>query len=161
MSEVRVPRPTPWANCCAGVPLTLELTVISVSVGVVLAVMLALLRASFAPFAWFVRGYVFVLRGTPLLLQIFLIYYGLGQFAVVRSSVLWPFLRQPYWCAILALTLNTAAYGSEIIRGGLQSVPAGRHRGGAGLRHVRRCSCIAASSCRSRCARRCRPTATK
>ena len=71
------------------------------------------------------RGYVFILRGTPLLLQIFLIYYGIGQFAVVRDSILWPFLRQPYWCAILALTLNTAAYGSEIIRGGLQSVPSG------------------------------------
>jgi octopine/nopaline transport system permease protein len=43
----------------------------------------------------------------------------------VRDSIFWPFLRQPYWCAILALSLNTAAYGSEIIRGGLQSVPAG------------------------------------
>src|SRR6185312_10838812 len=66
-----------------------------------------------------------VLRGTPLLLQIFLIYYGLGQFAAVRASVLWPFLREPYWCAILALSLNTAAYSSEILRGGLLAVPHG------------------------------------
>jgi|SRR5579872_6022296 len=109
----------------AGVPLTLELTAISVAIGFALAVTLAVLRTSFAFAAWWVRFYVFVLRGTPLLLQIFLIYYGLGQFAAVRESVLWPFLRQPYWCAILALSLNTAAYGSEIIRGGLQSVPAG------------------------------------
>jgi octopine/nopaline transport system permease protein len=109
----------------AGLPLTLNLAVVSTTLGAMLAVVLALLRASFLPGAWFVRFYVFVLRGTPLLLQIFLIYYGLGQFAWVRDSVLWPFLREPYWCAILALGLNTAAYGSEIIRGGLQSVPSG------------------------------------
>ena len=108
-----------------GIPLTLELTFISVSVGAALATLMAILRMTFVPCAWLVRGYVFVLRGTPLLLQIFLIYYGIGQFAVVRNSILWPFLREPYWCAILALTLNTAAYGSEIIRGGLQSVPQG------------------------------------
>ena len=109
----------------AGLPLTVELAGISISLGAALAVLLALLRASSAPGAWFVRFYVYVLRGTPLLLQIFLIYYGIGQFASVRGSILWPFLRQPYWCAILALSLNTAAYGSEIIRGGLQSVPSG------------------------------------
>jgi octopine/nopaline transport system permease protein len=80
----------------AGVPLTLELTFISVAAGLVLATIMAVLRASFPPCAWFVRGYVFVFRGTPLLLQIFLIYYGIGQFAVVRSSILWPFLREPY-----------------------------------------------------------------
>ena len=109
----------------AGVPLTLELTAISLAIGIVLATALAVLRVGVPAAAWFVRCYVFVLRGTPLLLQIFLIYYGIGQFAWVRQSILWPFLRQPYWCAILALALNTAAYGSEIIRGGLQSVPAG------------------------------------
>lgn len=109
----------------AGVPLTLELTFISVGLGACLAVLLAVLRASVAIGAWLVRLYVFALRGTPLLLQIFLIYYGLGQFAFVRAGLLWPFLRQPFWCAILALTMNTAAYGSEIIRGGLQSVPSG------------------------------------
>ncbi|MBV9433206.1 MAG: ABC transporter permease subunit, partial [Hyphomicrobiales bacterium] len=109
----------------SGVPLTVELTIISVSVGGALAIVLSVLRASFAPFASFVRFYVFALRGTPLLLQMFLIYYGLGQLDAVQHSVLWPFLRQPYWCAILALSLNTAAYGSEIIRGGLQSVPPG------------------------------------
>jgi octopine/nopaline transport system permease protein len=72
------------------------------------------------------RSYVFVFRGTPLLVQIFLIYYGLGQFPEVRQSFLWPFLREPYWCALLALTLNTAAYSSEIIRGGILSVPFGQ-----------------------------------
>jgi len=109
----------------SGVPMTIELTVISVAAGAVLAVILALSRASFAPAAWCVRAYVYVMRGSPLLVQIFLIYYGLGQFETVRDSIFWPFLRQPFWCAILALALNTAAYGAEIIRGGLQSVPAG------------------------------------
>ncbi len=109
----------------AGLPLTIELAIISISAGAVLATILALFRATSPIAEAIVRGYVFTLRGTPLLLQIFLIYYGLGQFAEVRHSILWPFLRQPYWCAILALTINTSAYGSEIIRGGLQSVPAG------------------------------------
>ncbi|MFI4987572.1 MAG: ABC transporter permease [Alphaproteobacteria bacterium] len=109
----------------AGVPLTVELAAISIAAGAALAVLFAVLRASSTAGAWFVRTYVYMLRGTPLLLQIFLIYYGLGQFAAVRDSLLWPFLRQPFWCAILALTLNTAAYGSEIVRGGLQSVPQG------------------------------------
>ncbi len=108
-----------------GVPITLQLAALSVSGGIVLAVAMAVARNASRPAEWFVRGYVFVLRGTPLLLQIFMIYYGLGQFAAVRDSVLWPLLRQPWWCALLALTLNTAAYGSEIVRGGLNSVPAG------------------------------------
>jgi len=108
-----------------GLPITLQLAFLSISAGMVLAVLLAVARLSSRTAEWFVRGYVFVLRGTPLLLQIFMIYYGLGQFAAVRDSVLWPFLRQPWWCAILALTINTAAYGSEIVRGGLNAVPAG------------------------------------
>jgi octopine/nopaline transport system permease protein len=69
---------------------------------------------------------VFVFRGTPLLVQIFLIYYGLGQFEAIRDSFLWTFFREPFWCAILAYTLNTGAYTSEIIRGGMQSVPYGQ-----------------------------------
>jgi octopine/nopaline transport system permease protein len=109
----------------AGLPLTLELAFASIAAGVVLAVLVALLRISSKPGQMFVRAYVYVIRGSPLLVQIFLIYYGLGQFAVIRHSVLWPFLRQPWWCAILALTLNTGAYGSEIVRGGLESVMPG------------------------------------
>ncbi len=71
-------------------------------------------------------GYVLFFRGTPLLVQIFLIYYGLGQFEAVRASIFWPILREPWWCALLALSLNTGAYTGEIVRGGLQSVPAGQ-----------------------------------
>jgi octopine/nopaline transport system permease protein len=110
-----------------GVPLMLQLASISIAAGIIFAMLLALMRISgIKPLDLAARSYVFVFRGTPLLVQIFLIYYGLGQFPSVRSTFLWPFLREPYWCAILALTLNTAAYGSEIIRGGLLSVPVGQ-----------------------------------
>ncbi|HEX6143610.1 MAG TPA: ABC transporter permease [Geminicoccaceae bacterium] len=110
-----------------GLGLTLQLVTLALFLGFFLAVGLALLRLSGNPLvagaAW---TYVFVFRGTPLLVQIFLIYYGLGQFEAIRDSFLWTFFREPYWCAILALTLNTGAYTSEIIRGGIQSVPYGQ-----------------------------------
>jgi octopine/nopaline transport system permease protein len=109
-----------------GLPLTLNLAFTAVGLGAILAMLLALMRMSgVAALDWTARAYVFVFRGTPLLVQIFLIYYGLGQFRpTLEEWGLWGFLKEPYWCAILALTLNTAAYASEIIRGGLQSVPA-------------------------------------
>lgn len=111
----------------SGVPLLLQLAFYSIATGAVLAVLLALMRLSGKPLLdYSARSYVFVFRGTPLLVQIFLIYYGLGQFPEIRQSFLWPFLRQPYWCALLAFTLNTAAYSSEIIRGGILSVPFGQ-----------------------------------
>jgi octopine/nopaline transport system permease protein len=111
----------------AGLPLLFQLVSISLAAGFVLAVLVALMRLSpVPPLRWLASTYVFLFRGTPLLVQIFLIYYGLSQFVEIRGSALWPFLRQPYWCAILALTLNTGAYGAEIIRGGIQSVPWGQ-----------------------------------
>jgi octopine/nopaline transport system permease protein len=110
-----------------GIPLLLQLAAFSIVAGAVLAVVLALMRLSGnAVLDAVARAYVFVFRGTPLLVQLFLIYYGLGQFPEIRQSFLWPFLREPYWCALLALTLNTAAYSSEIIRGGILSVPFGQ-----------------------------------
>ena len=104
-----------------GVPLTLNLAFTSVALGAILAMLLALMRMSrIKVLDWPAQGYVFVFRGTPLLVQIFLIYYGLGQFRpTLQAWGLWTFFREPYWCAVLALTLNTAAYASEIIRGGL------------------------------------------
>jgi len=116
-----------FLTLATGVPLTLKLAILSVALGSLLALILALMRLSrFRGLDLIARLYVFVFRGTPLLVQIFLIYYGLGQFAWIRSSLLWPFLREPFWCAVLALTLNTASYSSEIIRGGLLSVPSGQ-----------------------------------
>ncbi len=127
-----------FVRLLGGVPLTLQLAGISVAAGLVLAVTLALaLQTGNSAVTWPIKAYVTVFRGTPLLVQIFLIYYGLGQFRPsLQAMGLWGFFREPYWCAILALTLNTAAYGAEIIRGGLQSVPCRADRGGAGVRHV-------------------------
>jgi octopine/nopaline transport system permease protein len=111
----------------SGLPLTLSLAGSSVAIGFVLAIGLAGLRLSGARvLSSMAYGYVYFFRSTPLLVQIFLIYYGTGQFPALRDSWAWVFFREPYWCAMLALTLNTAAYTSEIIRGGLQSVPWGQ-----------------------------------
>ncbi|MDO5769188.1 MAG: ABC transporter permease [Psychrobacter sp.] len=110
-----------------GAVLTVELVVVSGILGIIFGVILALLRLS--P-NWWVRAlpfaYIFFFRGTPLLVQIFLIYAGLGQFEAVRDTFLWePVLKQPFWCAIIAFTMNTSAYIAEIIRGAVQSIPAG------------------------------------
>lgn len=112
----------------AGLPLTLQLAGFSILYGALLAFLLALARRLEMPVIdWPIRSFVALFRGTPLLVQIFLIYYGLGQFRPsLQAMGLWGLFREPYWCAILALTLNTAAYGSEIIRGGLHSVPKGQ-----------------------------------
>jgi len=111
----------------SGLPLTLKLAGTSVLLGFVLALVLALMQQGERPaVVWPIRTFVAIFRGTPLLVQIFLIYYGLGQFRPTLQSVgLWWLFREPYWCAILALTLNTAAYGSEILRGAIRNVPRG------------------------------------
>jgi octopine/nopaline transport system permease protein len=110
-----------------GLVLTVELVVLSLLLGFVLAIGIALMRLSpYRPLSAFAYAYVFVFRSTPLLVQIFLIYYGLGQFEAIRDSFLWTFFREPFWCAILAFTMNTGAYTSEIFRGGIESVPYGQ-----------------------------------
>ena len=118
----------------AGAWLTVQLVALAMVTGTVLAFPLACMRTSrhgwlWAP-AW---GYVFFFRGTPLLVQIFLVYYGLAQFAAVRDSLLWPVLREPYWCAVIAFGLNTAAYTAEIIRGGMLAVPHGEREAARSL----------------------------
>ena len=109
-----------------GAQLTLELVAIAVLVGLLIAIPLGMARASRH---WYVRAlpfsYIFFFRGTPLLLQLFLVYYGLAQFDAVRQGPLWPYLRDPYWCALIAMTMHTAAYIAEIIRGAIQAVPPG------------------------------------
>lgn len=107
-------------------PVTLVLFVLSLTTGAVLAVLLLWARIRGPkPLAWTARAYVFVFRGTPLLMQMFLIYYGLAQFALVRASLLWPILQSPFYSAVLSIALCTAAYQSEIFRGGLLAVPDG------------------------------------
>ena len=119
----------------AGVPVTLTLVVSSLLLGFLFAVILAQMRLSrnllLSNLAY---AYVYVFRSTPLLVQIFLIYYGSGQFREPLESVgLWYFLREPYFCAVLALTMNTAAYTAEIIRGGILSVPWGQLEAGRAI----------------------------
>ena len=93
-----------------GAWLTIEITVLSVFIGLALSIPLALMRVARNPAVWMpVYGYIFFFRGTPLLVQIFLIYYGSGQFRETLEAVgLWVFFREPYFCAVLTLTLNTA-----------------------------------------------------
>ncbi|MBN9217304.1 MAG: ABC transporter permease subunit [Mesorhizobium sp.] len=111
----------------SALPVTLELAVISITLGFLLAVLLAAARLSgLRALAALAYAYVYVIRGTPLLAQVFFVYYGLGQLDAMRNSILWPVFREAYACALIALSLNTAAYGSEIIRGGLLSVPRGQ-----------------------------------
>jgi octopine/nopaline transport system permease protein len=78
------------------------------------------------PLEWLARFYVFVFRGTPLLVQLFVIYYGLASFPFVRASFLWPLLRDAFVCATLSLALCTAAYQSEIFRMSLEAIPQGQ-----------------------------------
>jgi polar amino acid transport system permease protein len=109
-----------------GATLTLELVAIAVVAGLILAIPLGIARSSrhlavrALPYA-----YIFFFRGTPLLVQLFLVYYGLAQFDAVRASVLWPYLRDPFWCATVTMTLHTAAYIAEILRGAIQAIPPG------------------------------------
>jgi arginine/ornithine transport system permease protein len=72
-----------------------------------------------------VGAFVYVFRGTPMLVQAYLIYYGLAQFEVVRGSIFWVILREPWWCCAIAFAINSAAYQVEIYRGGLDAVPKG------------------------------------
>ncbi|HKW84334.1 MAG TPA: ABC transporter permease [Burkholderiaceae bacterium] len=110
----------------AGVLTTLKLLGIALVAGLAAAVPLAVLRSRPQALA---RGpvwlFTYAIRGTPLLVQLFLIYYGLAQFAVVRDSVLWPWLSSPWFCACLAFAINTCAYTTEIIAGAIRNTPHG------------------------------------
>ncbi len=110
-----------------GAWITLQLTGLSVVIGLALALPVALARLSANPLLrWPALAYMFYFRGTPLLVQIFLIYYGSGQFVPqLRVLGLWNLFREPYFCAVLTLTLNTAAYTAEILRGAIRAVPFG------------------------------------
>ena len=105
------------------IPLTLQVVSISTILGIFLAVAVALMRISGNRLMSLPAYYfVYLIRGTPLLLQLYFVYYGLSQFEAIRESILWPILKEPYWCGIITLTISTGAYSSEIIRGGILSV---------------------------------------
>jgi octopine/nopaline transport system permease protein len=114
--------------------LTIELTFLSLFFGIFVGVFFAILRTSKNKILFFISYYYsYVFRGTPLLVQIFIIYFGLGQVEWIRESFLWIFLKEPYSCAILALTLNTGAYSSEIFRSAFETINKGVLEAAKGL----------------------------
>ena len=114
--------------------ITLKLLSASLFFGLFLGLFFAILRLNKNIFInKFAYGYSYVFRGTPLLVQIFIIYFGLGQIEYLRSTVLWVVLKEPYWCAIIAFTLNTGAYTSEILRSAFQTIKPGIIEAGKSL----------------------------
>ena len=110
----------------AVLPLTLFLTISSSVIGNILAVPVALARLSSNPFLWIpARVFIFTMRGTPFLIQLYFIYYGLGQLIPGWMMRGYPFLRDGLWYAVFALSLNTAGYTGEILRGAILAVPHG------------------------------------
>ena len=114
--------------------LTIELTLISLFFGIFVGVFFAILRTSNNKILFYLSYYYsYILRGTPLLVQIFIIYFGLAQLEWIRESFLWVFLKEPYSCAILAFTLNTGAYSSEIFRSAFETINKGIVEAAEGL----------------------------
>lgn len=115
-----------WQMFLSGIGYTLLIVAVSLVVGGALSLPLAVARAYRTPVVnQIIWVYVYAFRGTPLLVQLYLIYYGLGQFETVRDSVLWPILRDPLWCTLISFVLNTAAYTTEIFRGAIEAIPYG------------------------------------
>ena len=106
--------------------VTLKLLSLSLIFGLILGLFFAIFRLNknifLNKFSYF---YSYIFRGTPLLVQIFIIYFGLGQIESLRSSFLWVILKEPYWCAIIAFSLNTGAYTSEILRSAFETIDKG------------------------------------
>ena len=114
--------------------VTLKLLSVSLIIGLFIGLFFAVLRLNKNIFInKFAYGYSYIFRGTPLLVQIFIIYFGLGQIEAVRSSFLWVVLKEPYWCAIIAFALNTGAYTSEILRSAFQTIKPGIIEAGKSL----------------------------
>ena len=128
----------------AALPMTLALFSLSVFIGGILAILIVWMRVGGNPvLRSFAKGYIFVFRGSPLLIQMFLIFYGLAQFGFIRYGPLWPLLREPFVCAVLSLALCTGGYTAEIFRGGIRAVSpreieAARSIGMSGFLLVRR-----------------------
>jgi len=114
--------------------LTIELTLLSLFFGIFAGVFFAVLRTSNSKVLYYISYYYsYIFRGTPLLVQIFIIYFGLAQLEWIRESFLWVFLKEPYSCAILAFTLNTGAYSSEIFRSAFETINKGIVEAAKGL----------------------------
>ena len=114
-----------------GTLITLKLVLIASVLGLLIALPMALARSSRYRRYWMpAYTYIYFFRGTPLLIQLFILYYGLGQFAAITDSFMWPVLSNAEYCGLIGLTLNTAAYSAEILRGGIRAVPRGEIEAG-------------------------------
>ena len=114
--------------------ITLKLLSVSLIIGLFIGLFFAILRLNKNIFInRFAYGYSYIFRGTPLLVQIFIIYFGLGQIEYLRTTFLWVVLKEPYWCAIIAFSLNTGAYTSEILRSAFQTIKPGFIEAGKSL----------------------------
>ena len=114
--------------------ITLKLLSVSLIIGLFIGLLFAILRLNKNTFInKFAYGYSYLFRGTPLLVQIFIIYFGLGQIEYLRTTFLWNILKEPYWCAIIAFALNTGAYTSEILRSAFQTIKPGFIEAGKSL----------------------------
>ncbi|MBL4808346.1 MAG: ABC transporter permease [Rhodobacteraceae bacterium] len=115
-----------WVMFAEGAWMTVQLTALSLLIGFCIALPAGLIRARrIRILSPLINIYVYAFRGTPLLVQLFLVYYGLSQFEAVRDSFAWPVLREAYWCALITFSLNSGAYATEIIRGAIETVPKG------------------------------------
>ena len=125
---------TSFPKLLSATVITLKLLSASLFFGLFIGLFFAILRMNKNIFVnKFAYGYSYVFRGTPLLVQIFIIYFGLGQIEYLRSTILWVILKEPYWCAIIAFTLNTGAYTSEILRSAFQTIKPGIIEAGKSL----------------------------
>lgn len=122
-----------WDLFARGVWITLQLTALSLAVGFCIALPCALALCRGSRWSPLIRAYVYVFRGSPLIVQTYLIYYGLSQFDFVRESVLWIVLKEAWWCALIAFSLNSGAYATEILRGAIATTPKGELEGGRAL----------------------------
>jgi len=114
--------------------VTLKLLSVALFFGLIIGLIFAILRLNKNPIInKFAYGYSYVFRGTPLLVQIFIIYFGLGQIEYFRSTFLWVVFKEPYWCAIIAFALNTGAYTSEILRSAFETIKPGIIEAGKSL----------------------------
>ena len=114
--------------------ITLKLLSVSLILGLFIGLGFAILRMNNNKLInKFAYGYSYIFRGTPLLVQIFIIYFGLGQIEYLRTTFLWVVLKEPYWCAIIAFSLNTGAYTSEILRSAFQTIKMGYLEAGRSL----------------------------
>ena len=114
--------------------ITLKLLSLSLFFGLFIGLLFAVMRLNKnSVINKIAYGYSYVFRGTPLLVQIFIIYFGFGQIEFIRESILWVILKEPYWCAIIAFALNTGAYTSEILRSAFQTISKGYIEAGKSL----------------------------